>query len=182
VAVVATLALFGLLMGYVAATRPVGGSWKSPFSWHPFLMTIGMVSFMGIGAMTKKLGGRVNTIVHGILSWCGIACTAGGLYAIYHNKNLNGRPHMTSWHSYVGLLSAVSSVGIGLAGGIVLHPDFGMANKNATIRLAHKVGARLTLALAWMAAFSGLYNMSPDTMTLILYGFPLVACVPFALM
>ena len=52
----------------MAAT--VGGGWKSPFSWHPFLMTAGMVSFMGIGAMTKKLGGYDNTKVGTTDAYC----------------------------------------------------------------------------------------------------------------
>ena len=41
--------------GYYAATRP-NGQWKNPFSWHPFLMTVGMIGCMGIAAVTKKLG------------------------------------------------------------------------------------------------------------------------------
>jgi hypothetical protein len=62
VSIVGSLVLFGLAGGYMVATQPSGG-WQQPFSWHPFLMTVGMVSFMGIGAMTKKLGGYDNTKV-----------------------------------------------------------------------------------------------------------------------
>jgi hypothetical protein len=47
--------VYALGAGYHAATRP-NGQWRSPFSWHPFLMTFGMIGCMGIAAVTKKLG------------------------------------------------------------------------------------------------------------------------------
>lgn len=73
-------------------------------------------------------------------------------------------------------------MGLGLVGGIVLHPDFGVDKTNKTIRFAHKMGARVTLALAWGAAFSGIYKMTQDTTTLIMYGLPLLIFIPFTLM
>lgn len=45
----------------MAGIQPTG-KWRF-FSWHPLLMTIGMVGLMGIGAITKKLGGYTNTKV-----------------------------------------------------------------------------------------------------------------------
>lgn len=58
---VGAFVLFALVGGYLAATT--SGSWQTPFSWHPFLMTCGMISMMGVGALTKKLGGYENTKV-----------------------------------------------------------------------------------------------------------------------
>lgn len=61
-------ALFSVLMlsslggGYLAALQPSGTGWRF-FSWHPFLMSVGMIGFGGIGAITKKLGGYKNTKV-----------------------------------------------------------------------------------------------------------------------
>jgi hypothetical protein len=120
--------------------------------------------------------------LHAMLSWLGLFCTFGGLYAIYRNKNNMGRPHLTSWHSWVGISAAISALGLGLVGSIVLHPDFGMDKTNKTIRFAHKTGARVTLFLAWTAAFMGLYKMTQEASTLILFGLPLLVFVPFALM
>ena len=105
----------------------------------------------------------------------------GGLYSIYTNKNNMGRPHLTSYHSWAGISAAVSSLGLGLVGSIVLHPDFGVDKTNKTIRFAHKMGARVTLALAWGAAFSGLYKMTQDASVLIMFGAPLLVFVPLVL-
>jgi hypothetical protein len=59
--VVTSLVVFSLLAGYNAGIQPTG-VWRF-FSWHPFLMTCGMVGLAGIGAITKKLGGYTNTKV-----------------------------------------------------------------------------------------------------------------------
>jgi hypothetical protein len=59
---VAGLVSFSVAGGYLAGTQP-NGEWRF-FSWHPLLMTIGMVGLMGIGAITKKLGGYTNTKVN----------------------------------------------------------------------------------------------------------------------
>jgi len=106
----------------------------------------------------------------------------GGLYAIYSNKEKLGRPHLTSNHSLFGAAAAASCLGLGIVGSVVLHPDFGLDKTNKTIRFAHKMGARVTLALAWTAAFSGLYQMSPSTSVLIAFGAPLLVFAPLALM
>lgn len=46
----------------MAGHQPVGAGWRL-FSWHPFLMMVGMIGLMGSGAMIKKLGGYTNTKV-----------------------------------------------------------------------------------------------------------------------
>lgn len=52
-ALVATFVVYSLAAAYYAATRPVG-TWRSPFSWHPFLMILGMVGCAGVSVVTKK--------------------------------------------------------------------------------------------------------------------------------
>lgn len=96
---------------------------------------------------------------------------------------MNGFPHLKSTHSLVGIGIFLMTFGLGMAGAVFLHPDFGVDKTNKTIRLAHKTASRLTLIAAWITAFLGLYQMVPnDSITLALYGLPLVALVPFVLM
>ena len=125
---------------------------------------VGMIGCLGSAAVIKKLGGysntKVSTIVagprymvlrqpvrtsslrhrvffpqiHGILSWVGIMCSMGGLYAIYKNKENRGAQHFQTTHAMAGLACMLSCVGLGLVGGVVLHPDFGIDKGNKTIR------------------------------------------------
>ena len=48
--------------GFLAGTQPKDAGWRF-FSWHPLLMSTGMIGLAGIGAITKKLGGYTNTKV-----------------------------------------------------------------------------------------------------------------------
>ena len=119
---------------------------------------------------------------HGIIANLGVMMACGGLYVIYTNKNNNGSEHFTTLHGKFGLAMILSSIGLGLAGGVFLHPDFGIDKTNQTIRYAHKTGARVTLAFAWMCCMSGMYTLTQDPMSLALLGVPLVALFPLTLM
>ena len=103
------------------------------------------------------------------------------MYIIYTNKNNNGSEHFTTYHGKFGLAVIVSCIGIGMAGGLFLHPDFGIDKTNTTIRFAHKTGARITLAMAWMCCVSGMYTLTQETTMLGMLIVPLVALFPFTL-
>ena len=120
--------------------------------------------------------------LHGMLGWASIVVSFAGLYCIYRNKENNGYDHLKTAHARIGAFVAVNCVALGLAGGIFLHPDFGVDKTNKTIRLAHKTASRLVLLLAWATAFLGLLQLTQNYVTLALYAVPLVALVPFTLM
>jgi len=146
-------------------------------------MTIGMIALPGIATVTKKKGGYVNTKIHGILSWLGIFCTLGGYYVIYQNKEMNGAPHLTTPHAWAGIFVMGNMCMFGTVGGVLLHPDFGMAKTNQTYRLAHKLGGRVVLIIAWFTAVMGLNTLvGNDYPKLLTYAAPLVCLVPYSLM
>ena len=148
---------------------------------HPFLMTVGFVGFMGVGAVTKKLGGYTNTKLHGIMSSLGYILALGGFYAIYKNKNLWDRPHFTSLHGKMGLALLVMTFGPMVAGGVFLHPDWGLDKTNKLYRRVHKQFARVIMGSAWMTATYGFYTMSKDPVEVLIFAGPLVAMAPFVL-
>lgn len=177
---VASFLVYGLGVGYFAATRPAG-KWRSPFSWHPFLMTVGMVGCMGGAAVTKKMGGYANTKVHGMLASLGFFTAMGGLYAIYHNKNLYERPHFTTLHGKAGLSLLLLTVPPMMVGGIFLHPDWGIDKTNKDYRRIHKLVSRVLIGGAWGTAMYGMYSMTKNPVELLIYGGPLVILAPFTL-
>mmetsp|Transcript_2440 Transcript_2440/g.5463 ORF Transcript_2440/g.5463 Transcript_2440/m.5463 type:complete len:247 (+) Transcript_2440:297-1037(+) len=178
---VVTFLVYSIAAGWYVSTRPKG-RWKSPFSWHPFLMTLGMTGSMGIAAVTKKQGGYTNTKLHGMIASFGYLLALGGLYAIYHNKNLYERPHFTSYHGKIGIATMACTLGPLLAGAIFLHPDFGIDKTNKTIRKIHKIFSRILVAIAWGNSLYGLYGMRKEhPMELVLYGVPLVFLMPMTL-
>ena len=79
----------------------------------------------------------------------------------------------------------VGCVMVGTVGAAFLHPDFGIAKQNGTIRSAHKYFSRILLLVAWAATLSGLKTLIGDDIhmaSLIIFAGPLVVAAPFALM
>ncbi|XP_010736985.2 transmembrane reductase CYB561D2 [Larimichthys crocea] len=95
--------------GIAVLSRP--GS--SLFSWHPFLMTLAFSLFMTEaillfsphGSPIKRFPHKTKGRVHWILQCLCVSCAVLGLAAIFYNKHLNGKPHFTSWHGLLGLLT-----------------------------------------------------------------------------
>ena len=140
-----------------------------------------MVGCMGIASVTKKLGGYSNTKIHGMLASTGFFLALGGLYAIYHNKNLYERPHFTSLHGKAGLALLVLTAPPMLVGGIFLHPDWGVDKTNKEYRKLHKLFSRIIMSCAWGTAMYGMYSMTKDPIELAIYGVPLLILAPFTL-
>lgn len=101
--------------------------------------------------------------------------TTGGLYAIYNHKNSIGKAHFQTTHSIAGLVVLGGCFMSGMAGGVFLHPDFGMDKTNKTIRFAHMWMSRFVLIIAWFNAFIGLTQLTEDPTKLAAYGLPLLA-------
>jgi len=144
----------------------------------------GMVGLMGTAALTKKKGGYTNTKLHGIMAWIGMMLSGGGLYVIYQNKVEMGKDHFTTLHSWAGLAVLIGCTLAGLAGGIFLHPDFGIDKQNKTIRKVHKLLSRGLLIVAWLATLSGLKTLigDEDVVSLVIFAAPLLVAAPFTLM
>ena len=122
--------------------------------------------------------------MHGILGWAGIMLSLAGCYCIYRNKEINGYGHLKSSHAWCGLGVMINCIGVGMAGGVFLHPDFGIDKTNKTYRALHKWASRITLIAAWLTAVLGVSQLLPsdDNTTLAMFAFPLVVFVPFTVM
>jgi hypothetical protein len=144
----------------------------------------GMVGLMGTAALTKKRMGYTNTKLHGMIAWAGLVSSYIGLYIIYQNKENMGKSHFTTLHSKAGLVVLVGSTMLGMAGGVFLHPDFGIDKQNGLIRTGHKWASRGVLGLAWMATLSGLQTLigEDDVGTLVMFAAPLLLAAPFTLL
>uniref|UniRef100_A0A3Q2XP68 ascorbate ferrireductase (transmembrane) n=2 Tax=Hippocampus comes TaxID=109280 RepID=A0A3Q2XP68_HIPCM len=98
------------LTGFVALLARPGTSW---FSWHPFLMTLAFSFFMTEaillfsphGSPMRRFSYKVKRRVHWMLQCACVTCAALGLAAIFYNKHLHGKPHFTSWHGLLGVIT-----------------------------------------------------------------------------
>ena len=83
------------------------------FTYHPVFMTLAFACFATIGAWiaakTRSIPAgpaRVSALwTHAGVNVASVACACVGGWAIYANKENKGRAHLTSWHSWVGIVA-----------------------------------------------------------------------------
>jgi hypothetical protein len=94
--------LLGMPLGfgyYFASTSKPAFQW---FHWHPLMMMLAFVTFAGNGITIKKVGGLVNTRIHGNLMGAAWACAMFGGYVAWSTKDMYGKPHLTTPHGQCG--------------------------------------------------------------------------------
>jgi len=68
-------------------------------------MTEAILIFSPYGSLLKKFSHKTKGRIHWFLQVLCVSCAVLGLAAIVYNKHLNGKPHFTSWHGLLGLLT-----------------------------------------------------------------------------
>jgi len=164
--------LFGVVAGAYAGVLP-GWGWAW-YSWHPLCMMAAFVALSSLAALVKKRGGYENTKTHALLMTCAVLFAAFGWYVIYSNKNMMAKPHLTSWHSWFGVLALVTYGALFVIGLGGLHPDVGLRTKDRSLRFVHKWGGRVAIATAWSAAVLGFFYMHPNAGERVLFAAPLL--------
>ena len=87
-----------------------------------------------------------------LLGSCGVA-------VIYYNKILNNKPHFTSWHGLIGVITIAFFVSQALGGVFVLYPAaaFGFLAKSSIKKYHILCGCVLAL-LGYVSFLLGLYS------------------------
>lgn len=140
-----------LTVGYVAS---MPGKWIW-FSWHPLAMAVSFVLLASNAILIKRIGGYNNTKLHGYLMGAAVVAALFGWYAIYVNKEMSKKQHLTTLHAQLGLVAILGYIGLGLFGSVALDPEWGMFKTNQTFRALHKFAGRLMTALAWIVCVMG---------------------------
>ncbi|XP_072522591.1 transmembrane reductase CYB561D2 isoform X2 [Salminus brasiliensis] len=80
-----------------------------------FFMTEAILLFSPHSSPVGKLKHQTKARLHWILQVLSSSCAVVGLVVIFYNKHLNGKPHFTTWHGLIGVLTVcvvvVQSVG-----------------------------------------------------------------------
>ena len=164
--------LYAVGAGLYAAFLPKG-EWIW-FSWHPLSMMVGAVGITCNAVLLKKVGGLENTRMHGNMLFASVIMMLFGVYVIYTNKDMMGKPHFQTWHSWMGLASMCGFMGSSILATILIHPDYGFAKTNKIFRMFHRYGSRLGILLAWAACMTGFMTMQNSVPHQVGFGIPLV--------
>ncbi|XP_040889880.1 cytochrome b561 domain-containing protein 2 [Toxotes jaculatrix] len=146
---------------FIALLSRPGTSW---FSWHPFFMTLAFSFFMTEaillfsphGSPIKKFPHKTKGRVHWVLQCLCVSCAVLGLAAISYNKYLNGKPHFTSWHGLLGLIT-VCVVGLqSLAAVPLIYHSLAKGWSLAKLKRYHAASGLVTYLLGSISLLLGL--------------------------
>lgn len=147
---------------------------SSLFSWHPFMMTLAFSFFMTEAVLLfsphsspfRKLPHKTKGRLHWMLQVLCVCCACIGLGAISYNKFLNDKPHFTSWHGILGLIT-ICVIGVQCFAALpLIYVKLAKGWSLAKLKRYHAVTGLLTYLLAsaslvlglWSAWFSGTVN------------------------
>ncbi len=84
---------------------------KNPFSYHPLMMTIGLLFCYGNAIIVyrtfKQIPKSAVKLFHACLLIISLSFAAIGLAAIIRSKNVGKRPHFMTYHSWIGLTTII---------------------------------------------------------------------------
>jgi len=107
--------LFGITLWKIKSALPPG---TNQFSWHPNLFGLAIILYTEAYWVKRSfnpyylrslfgLGWTGRNRLHVLLSALASYSSYYGLYSIWVTKNINNKPHFTSWHGQVGLASMI---------------------------------------------------------------------------
>ncbi|XP_069392776.1 transmembrane reductase CYB561D2 isoform X2 [Paralichthys olivaceus] len=119
-------------------------------------MTEAILLFSPHGSPIKSFSHKVKGRVHWILQCLCVSCAVLGLAAISYNKHLNSKPHFTSWHGLLGLLT-VCVVGLqSLAAVPLIYHSLVKGWSLAKLKRYHAASGLITYLLGSISLLLGL--------------------------
>lgn len=137
---------------------------SSLFSWHPFLMTLAFSFFMTEAILlfsphcspVRKFAHKAKGRIHWILQCLCVTCAVVGLAVIVYNKDLNGKPHLTSWHGRLGLITVCVAGVQSVAAVPLIYHSLAKGWSLAKLKRYHAASGLLTYLLGTASLLLGL--------------------------
>lgn len=130
----------------------------SSFISHQFslFMSEAILIFSPHGSPIKKLTHRTKSRFHWILQGLCVSCAVLGIVAIYYNKHLHGKPHLTSWHGVLGVMTLWVTILQSLAALPLLYHSLAKGWSLAKLKQYHAATGMVTYLLGSISLVLGL--------------------------
>jgi len=145
-------------------------------------MLSAFLTLSGTSILTKKMGGAANTSLHGNLMFAASAAAGFGMYVIWTNKEMYGKPHLTTPHGQFGALTLLWFVVNPWIAGLLYNPDNGLLRQNQLARKFHKYSGKIGILFGLITCAYGIVTVEPDPIrSAILIGAMMIT-TPFILL
>ncbi|XP_060925416.1 transmembrane reductase CYB561D2 isoform X2 [Limanda limanda] len=108
------------------------------------------------GSLIKGFSHKIKGRVHWILQCLCVSCAVLGLAAIFYNKHLNSKPHFTSWHGLLGLLTVCVVALQSLVAVPLIYHSLAKGWSLAKLKRYHAASGLITYLLGSMSLLLGL--------------------------
>lgn len=127
------------------------------------MMTLSFLTFGGLSILTKKMGGKDNTNMHGYLMFAASVTASFGAYVIYDVKETYKKAHLTSSHGQWG--AAVLSIFIlyPVTAWVLYNPQNGWFSSNKLARKLHKYSGKAIILGGLISCCLGVFTMEKDS-------------------
>ncbi|KAM3914215.1 transmembrane reductase CYB561D2 [Leptodactylus fuscus] len=137
------------------------------FSWHPFLMSLAFSFFMTEAilvfspdsSLMRSFSRKARVRAHWILQLLCALCASLGLGIIYYNKSVHGKPHFSTWHGLLGLLTVLWALVQNAGGVTLLYPKLVQRWTLSTRKLYHATSGLLGFLLGCTSLFLGMCSL-----------------------
>lgn len=119
-------------------------------------MTEAILLFSPHGSPIKRFPHKTKGRVHWVLQCLCVCCAVLGLAAISYNKHLHGKPHFTSWHGLLGLLTVCAVSVQSLAAVPLIYHSLAKGWSLAKLKRYHAASGLITYLLGSGSLLLGL--------------------------
>lgn len=128
------------------------------FFYHPLLMILSFNVLIPIAIYAERAYHAHWT--HFVFQTCAYISSMFAFAVAFINKNLNGKPHLATWHSWFGIVVLTYNSIVLLLGLYYLFPLW-HKNVSLDIRRQHHLGGTILLGLSWVTSFIGWWKIKP---------------------
>ncbi|XP_068508508.1 transmembrane reductase CYB561D2 isoform X2 [Syngnathus scovelli] len=121
-----------------------------------FFMTEAVLLFSPNGSLMKKFSHKMKGRVHWMLQCACVTCASLGLATIFYNKHLHGKPHFTSWHGLLGVITVCAAAVQSLAALPLIYHSLVKGWSLAKIKRYHATAGLVTYLLGSVSLLLGL--------------------------
>ncbi|XP_073501227.1 transmembrane reductase CYB561D2 [Phyllobates terribilis] len=148
---------------YIACVSQLG---TSLFSWHPFLMSLAfsfmteaILVFSPDSSVLRSFSRKARVRAHWALQLLSVLCAILGLGIIYYNKGVHGKPHFSTWHGRLGLLTVLCALVQNAGGVTLLYPKLLQRWTLSTLKLYHATSGLLAYLLGCTSLILGMCSL-----------------------
>ncbi|KAG9260643.1 cytochrome b561 domain-containing protein 1 [Astyanax mexicanus] len=185
---VAVVGAHGVALGFTALVSALARPGTSLFSWHPvcmsfafcLCMTEGILLFSAEGSPLcfKSRKGKIR--MHWIFQALMLLAAATGLGFMVASKNVSELPHLTSWHSLLGVATLAATVLQAACGVCLLFPKLLGIHSVPRLRLYHATCGLVAYLLATVTVMGAMFTdwFQATVKGVMWYGFLLLPLFP----